>query len=228
MPPLLIADKVYRHYRVGTGTVQALAPISLTVNRGDFIVVRGASGSGKSTLMALLAGLEIPSGGQVKFLGRSLHLAPPLELARIRNRHFGFVFQSPHMLHDRTVIENVMLAAHYNPELSHQEAKRKAHQLLSYVGLETLVDRRPRTLSGGELQRAAFARALLCDPDILFADEPTGNLDADNSHALLEMLRQQCQQQRAVVMVTHDELAMIYGTRTLVLDKFHLQTGQNP
>lgn len=227
MPPLLVADNVCRHYRVGNGTVQALAPISLTVDRGDFIVVRGASGSGKSTLLALLAGLEIPSDGQVQFLGYSLDLARPPELARIRNRHFGFVFQSPHMLHDRTVIENVMLPAHYNPLLSPQEAKQRAYQLLSYVGLETLIDRRPQTLSGGELQRAAFARALLCNPDILFADEPTGNLDAENSQSLLKMLREQCQQQRAVVMVTHDELAMNYGTRFLVLDKFQLQAGQS-
>ncbi len=228
MVPLLVADNVCRHYKVGNGTVHALSPISLTVERGDFIVVRGASGSGKSTLLALMAGLEMPSDGQVRFLGHCLHVMRATELARIRNRHFGFVFQSPHMLHDRTIMENVLLAAHYNPQLPPQEAKKRADQLLSYVGLQALVNRRPQTLSGGELQRAAFARALLCNPDILFADEPTGNLDAENSQALLEMLRQQCRQQRAVVMVTHDELAMTYGTRSLVLDKFHRQTGQSP
>lgn len=217
---LLAADTVYRDYHNGTGTVRALSPVSLHVSPGEFLVIRGPSGSGKSTLLALLSGMDRPSGGEVRFHGEPLDLNDETRMARIRNGHFGFIFQSPHVLHDRTVLENVALPARYHPTMSLLQAAERATRLLDYVGLGSLAARLPKTLSGGELQRVAFARALLCDPDIIFADEPTGNLDGDNSCKILDLLREQCDAQRTVIMVTHDERAMSYGSRLMTLDKF--------
>jgi len=224
---LIEAHNVCRDFATEASRIRALSPISLEIATGDFIVIRGPSGSGKSTLLSLLAGLDRPTGGKVFFRGIALHDAGQSALARLRNRHFGFIFQSPHMLYDRTVIENVALPATYNAQILQTAAKTRALDLLDYVGLSGLAQRRPQTLSGGELQRVAFARALLCHPEIIFADEPTGSLDADNSRLILNLLKGQCKQQRTVIMVTHDDQAMTYGSRIIHLDKFAAQ-GRSP
>ncbi len=217
---ILEAREVFRDFNAGTSTVRALAATSLQVQRGEFVVVRGPSGSGKSTLLSLLSGMDRPSGGTVCFQGEPLHMLTEKKLAGVRNRHFGFIFQSPHALYDRTVVENVSLPARYSETLQPKDVEERARQLLEYVGLSPLAERFPNTLSGGELQRVAFARALLCDPEVVFADEPTGSLDAENSRKLLELLQDQIAMQRTVVMVTHDEQAMTYGSRIINLDKF--------
>jgi ABC-type lipoprotein export system ATPase subunit len=219
---LLEAKNVFRDFWAGATRVRALALISLAVSQGEFVVVRGPSGSGKSTLLSLLSGMDRPSGGAVYFQGKSLHASSESELAGIRNRHFGFIFQSPHVLHDRTVAENVSLPARYsyNQDMKKKEVLERTYQLLDYVGLSALACRFPNTLSGGEMQRVAFARALFCDPEVIFADEPTGSLDGENSRRMLELLLEQCAMNRTVIMITHDEKAMAYGSRLVNLDKF--------
>lgn len=216
---LLEAHHVYRNYTVGGNTITALNPISLQLSAGEFLVIRGPSGSGKSTLLHLLSGMETPSGGEVFFSGKSLHHLCNKKQALIRNRYFGFVFQTPHVLYDRTVLENVILPGHYNSDKNTDNLRDQATELLVYVGIEDLARRMPSTLSGGELQRVVFARSLICDPHIIFADEPTGSLDQENSEKIIELLHDQLQRNRAVIMVTHDLQAMNYGSRQIILDK---------
>lgn len=226
--PLLEARHISRDFNTRTSHVRALASISLTIMGGEFIVIRGPSGSGKSTLLSLLAGMDFPTTGTVLFQGITMENLDPSALAKLRNRHFGFIFQSAHMLYDRTVIENVALPAQYNLDMTAAQATARANELLDYVDLRPLAKRRPQTLSGGELQRVAFARALLCNPDLIFADEPTGSLDAENSRIILELLQKQCEQQRTVVMVTHDENAMSYGSKIVHLSKFSVEDDAAP
>jgi len=223
---VLEASEIFRDFLVGNTQVRALVPVSITVRHGEFVVISGPSGSGKSTLLSLLSGMDRPSGGDVSFRGKSLRNLTESELAKVRNKYFGFIFQSPYMLYSRTVLENISLPARYNPTLNFKDALKRAHTLLDYVGLSSLAKRFPNTLSGGELQRVAFARALLCDPEVIFADEPTGSLDAENSLKLLELLQEQCTEKRVVVMVTHNEEAISYGSRVIGLDKFNQKCAE--
>ena len=193
--------------------------LDLSVLSGDFYAVLGPSGVGKSTLLSLMCGLDRPSRGKVVFQGLDLAQAETSELVRLRSEQFGFVFQSPYHLNYRTVLENIMMPALYSRQYTRNKAQERARFLASYVGIEALADRMPGTLSGGELQRMVFARALLLEPNIVFADEPTGSLDQENSNNILELLREQAQAGRAVVMVTHDADAAGYATKVLNLTK---------
>ena len=214
---LLAAVDVSRHYQLGDRRFLALSNVTTTVEAGEFKVVKGPSGAGKSTLLQLLSGLDKPSSGQVLLRGEDIYQLADTRLSRLRNHSFGFVFQTPHMLHQKSVLDNVLLPSLYAP--TGCDYTSRATQLLSYVGLSQLESRSPSTLSGGELQRVGFARALLMDPVIIFADEPTGSLDQAASNRLLDMLREQTDKGRAVVMATHDQQAMSYGSATLILEK---------
>ncbi len=216
---LLKAIDISRSYTLGGRVVQALDNVSLEVAENDFLIVTGPSGSGKSTFLNILSGFDHPTTGDVTYRGASLFLPGNLNIARIRNSSFGFIYQTPHLLADKTVLENVALAFHYGEWVERKEVLAKCRQLLDYVGLIALSDRHPGTLSGGEMQRVVFARALAREPDIIFADEPTGSLDEDNSEKILEMLKQQTKQGRAVIMVTHEADAISYGTSFLSLQK---------
>lgn len=218
-PSLLKACDICRNYQVGGSNVPALDRISLQVASGDFLVITGPSGAGKSTLLYLLSGMERPSGGEVFFSGKSLKNCGEKELAEIRNSYFGFVFQTPHVLYDRTVLENVILPGRYALSEKPAAILARAKELLGYVGIEYLAERMPNTLSGGELQRMVFARSLVCNPQIIFADEPTGSLDQANSIKILELLQDQSAQNRAVIMVTHDPQAIPHGAKQLILKK---------
>lgn len=217
--PLLEARDVGRDFAAPGGAVRALPPVSLRVGPGELLVIRGPSGSGKTTLLHLLSGLDRPSRGEVLFRGRSLAALAPAELARLRNRAFGFIFQQPHLLHDRTVLENVVLPCHYGPAPRSDENRRRGQALLARVGLAELAGRYPATLSGGEMQRLVFARALIMEPEIIFADEPTGSLDGDNSRRLLDLLEAETRRGRAVVLVTHDPQVMRRGSASHTLVK---------
>lgn len=197
-----------------------MAPVSVRVYRGEFLIVTGPSGSGKSTFLNILGGLDQPSSGEVLYRGQSLKTLDEPALARLRNETFGFVFQSPHILPDRTVLENVLLPFQYGAGISSNDKHNRSRQLLEYVGLADLAARYPNTLSVGELQRVVFARALVRNPEIILADEPTGSLDADNSRRLLGLLKDQVSKGRTIIMVTHDEQAMKIGARHLRIDKY--------
>ena len=213
------ARSISRSFPDGGRVTPVLAPVSLGLDHGAFLAVTGPSGSGKSTLLNLLSGLDQPSAGEVRFRDRPLHRMDGRTLAGLRNQSFGFIFQTPHVLADKTVIENVALPTHYGPPLGRRRVRARCRELLRYVGLDGLEARRPNTLSGGELQRLVFARALVNDPEVIFADEPTGSLDPVQSGRVLDLLRDQAERGRVVVMVTHDQVAARYGNRHLRLEK---------
>ncbi|MDX8390358.1 MAG: ABC transporter ATP-binding protein [Mariprofundaceae bacterium] len=217
--PLLQASNLCRTYRSGEHSVVALAPVSLCINAGEFLTIGGPSGSGKSTLLHLLSGLDRPSSGKVLFQQQSLTDLSIEGLAALRNRDFGFVFQTPHLLTDKTVIENVLLPFTYSDQGFSPSATARCRALLTHVGLVDMEDRYPSTLSGGEMQRVVFARALALEPKIIFADEPTGSLDAANAKQVLALLTEQADLGRAVVMVSHDAEALELGTTKLLLKK---------
>ena len=228
-PVLLQAEAVTRAYTAENRP--ALQSVSFSLQAGDFLVITGPSGSGKSTLLNIAGGLDKPTNGQVRYHGDDLHALDESRLAELRNGAFGFVFQTPHLLMDRTVLENVALPFKYGREVDVALVRERAIGLINYVGLADMIDRYPNTLSGGEMQRVVFARALAREPDIVFADEPTGSLDADNSQRLLELLKDQASRGRAVIMATHDPEAMSYGSRHLRLNKFQPEAtkeGRNP
>jgi ABC-type lipoprotein export system ATPase subunit len=216
---VLLAENLGKRYRKG-GTVQtALAGVSVELRPHDFLVLTGVSGSGKSTLLHLLSGLETPSTGRVVYRGQDLAQCSFSALARLRNAAFGFIFQTPHLLAEKSLAENVCLPLQYGTPVSSRQARLCAEQALALVGLEGFGHRFPATLSGGELQRTVFARVLAQDPAVLFADEPTGSLDADNSERILDLLRSQAEQGRCVVLATHDLRLVNSGTAHLHLKK---------
>ena len=200
-------------------TTKILSGLNLQIDAGDFYAVLGPSGVGKSTLLSIMCGLDKPSAGDVRFNGQSIVDAGSDQLVRMRNQDFGFVFQSPYHLNYRTVIENILLPSIYSQKYTRAQALERANYLIHYVGIEGLENRLPANLSGGELQRMVFARALLLEPKIIFADEPTGSLDKANSDKILALLTEQSQQNCAVVMVTHDHHAASYATKVLNLYK---------
>jgi putative ABC transport system ATP-binding protein len=216
---ILTAENISRHFLIGGRQVQALDTVTLSVSAGDFLVITGPSGSGKSTLLNLLSGFDKPTTGTVCFHGRGLESLGNGEAAVLRNRSFGFIYQTPHLLADKTVLENVKLPFHYGDWCDQEAVTGRCLDLLEYVGLSDLTDRYPSTLSGGEMQRVVFARALAREPEIIFADEPTGSLDGVNSDKILKMLRDQTEKGRSVIMVTHDNEAIRFGSSQLVLQK---------
>lgn len=214
------ARGVSRRFALQEKQVVALPLVSLEVRAEEFVAVTGPSGSGKSTLLNLLSGLDTPTSGEVFFRGESLASLRDRQLARLRNEAFGFIFQTPHILPYKTVAENVALPLQYDHRRSAAAMQSSVDALLSYVGLSDLAPRYPTTLSGGELQRLVFARALVNNPAVIFADEPTGSLDAENSRRLLELLREQAHCGTPIIMASHDPRAIEYSTRRIDLDKF--------
>ncbi len=207
-----------RHYERGPQTVRALDGVSLELREGEFLALVGSSGSGKSTLLNLVAGLDRPSKGDVEVKGRSLSDLNQRDLANYRARHTGMIFQSFNLIGHYSALENVALALAFTGT-PHTQRAEQARAQLSELGLSDRVDHRPADLSGGEQQRVAIARALVTDPDLLFADEPTGNLDQDNSQQIVELLAGLCGKGRSVLMTTHDlELAGRYAHRILRLN----------
>ena len=208
------ATKVYRR---GRTEVRALAGVSLQVPRGQFLSVMGPSGSGKSTLLNLLGALDVPSGGQLRIDGRELSRMGDEELSRFRRERLGFIFQFFNLLPTLTALENVMLPGLLSggPQA---KLRARAVELLETVGLGGRTHHRPDELSGGEMQRVAVARALLSEPAVLLADEPTGNLDSRTGVEVLRLLREATRVRGlTVVMVTHDLNAAAVGDRILRL-----------
>ena len=210
-------------YDLGETHLRVLQGVDLDVAKGEVVFLRGASGAGKSTLLYILAGLEHPREGTLEFEGEQLFAQKGNRQAILRNRRMGFVFQSYFLLPELTALENVILPAMLGG-LPNKGSEAKARELLDRVGLSGRLDHLPSQLSGGEQQRVAIARALVNDPGILFADEPTGNLDATTGAGIIELLLGLARQDgRTFVAVTHDPALSALGDRQLYLKDGHLE-----
>ncbi len=207
---LISASGLQRTFHEGGRELRVLRGIDISVQRGQMVAVLGASGSGKSTLLHLLGGFDRPTSGSVTFDGKNIYDLPGVKLDRYRNQHVGFVFQFYHLLPELTALENVMIAAMirrgpFSWLAGHSAAKQRALALLERVGLKDRTRHRPAKLSGGERQRVAIARALMNQPDVLLADEPTGNLDRNTGANILQLLTELHAEGQTMVIVTHDE-----------------------
>ena len=205
-----------KSYAQGRRTVDAVRGVTLAVNEGEFVAIMGPSGSGKSTLMHLIGALDTPSSGMVTLFGRDLAAMSDRERAHLRRDRIGFVFQAFNLLPTLTAAENVALPLLLG-HARRADAIKRACAALDRVGLGDRVDHFPDEMSGGEMQRAAVARALVTSPDVVLCDEPTGNLDSTNSREVLAMLAALPGPGRAVVMVTHDGAAAKSGTRIVTI-----------
>ncbi len=207
---ILKAEVLYKAYRMGATRVQVLKGVDLAVRKGEFVAIVGASGSGKSTLLHILGGLDRPDKGAVSFEGRDLGKISAGELNRYRNKMVGFVFQFYHLLDELNVLENVYLPTMASKSIAgwlacRRGAKDRAGQLLAELGLSDRAKHKPYQLSGGERQRVAIGRALMNEPKLLLADEPTGNLDSATGNGILDTLEKLNRAGQTVVMVTHDQ-----------------------
>ncbi|MGB1253129.1 MAG: ABC transporter ATP-binding protein [Candidatus Promineifilaceae bacterium] len=215
MAGIIEADRVSKTYTIGERTLTVLKDVSVTIEAGEFVAIIGSSGSGKSTLLSLLSGLDTPTTGRLRVAGQDITDLSEDELAPLRNKTIGFVFQSFHLVPSLSAIENVMFPA----ELAGKRGARiSAEKLLTRVGIANRADNFPHQLSGGEKQRVAICRSLINNPAILFADEPTGNLDSNNGAAILDQLLElQREQQTTLVMVTHDPTIAARADRVIEL-----------
>ena len=210
MTPRLMARGLRRSFRIGGASIEVLRSIDIDIAAGESVFLCGASGAGKTTLLYTLAGLETPEAGTVDFEGQSLYDLSGNALARLRNKHMGFVFQSYFLLPELTALENVLLPA----LIRGKSELARGRDLLERVGLLGRIDHLPAELSGGEQQRVAIARSLINDPAILFADEPTGNLDSKNGEVIINLLLALSKADgRSLAVVTHDENLARRGDR---------------
>jgi putative ABC transport system ATP-binding protein len=218
--PIIEAANVSKSYGVGAGRVLALRDVNLTIRSGELTVLMGPSGSGKTTLLSILGCMLAPSGGIARICGTSINGAGPEQLATIRRRHIGFVFQSYHLFSTLTAAENVQLALDVRGEHGPQ-AVAKAEEMLASVGLSSKTASFPRQLSGGEQQRVAIARAIVANPSAILADEPTAALDSVNGHAIMTILAGIAKERnRAVLVVTHDPRLFGFADRIV-----HIEDG---
>lgn len=225
---LIKAQGIHKLYAQGAGKLHILKGVDLNIYENEALCIVGASGAGKSTLMHILGALDFPDEGQVFFKDQNLFSLSDEQLAEYRNRSLGFVFQSHHLLAEFTALENVTLPARLKG-LSPQEARMKAERLLSKVGMEHRLGHFPTQLSGGELQRVAIARALVNDPEILFADEPTGNLDSRNGTMVQDLFFDLIKQMKiTLVVVTHDIKFAERFKRILRMQDGHWLVEPNP
>ena len=215
--PLVNARNVGKTYWIGKRSLEVLRKVDLQVSRGEFLVVRGASGAGKSTLLHCLGGLDTPTTGEIWFDGKNLAALSGLELSRFRNRKIGFVFQAYHLLPELDALENVCLPARM-ARMDAAPAEARGRELLKRVGLGQRMDHRPNELSGGEQQRVAIARALINEPDLILADEPTGNLDSHTGEEIIELLcALRAERQTTLIIATHGAQAAARAPRVIEL-----------
>jgi ABC-type lipoprotein export system ATPase subunit len=224
--PLLLARALAKTYAMGGRSLEVLRGVDLTVTRGEFLALRGASGAGKSTLLYLIGGLDSPNAGEIFFKGQNLANFSEAELTQFRSRRVGFIFQAYHLLPELTALENVCLPARV-ARISAGQAGRRGRELLTRVGLKDRTDHKPSELSGGEQQRVAIARALINEPELLLADEPTGNLDSKTGGEIIELLKNLCsEKQMTLVIATHDEKVAARAERTIQLVDGQVQSQQ--
>ena len=226
--PSIHVANLTKSIRNGSRSVEILRGISFDVQRGEFVAMVGASGSGKSTLLGLLAGLDTPTSGEVVLAGSAVSYLPEDELALLRGRLIGFVFQSYQLIPTLTALENVLLPYELNATGSRSDGVERARSLLSSVGLSDREHHYPVQLSGGEQQRVALARAFVLRPPIVLADEPTGNLDSRNGEQVMQLLLDLNQREgTTLVLVTHDPAVAAHASRILTIRDGALLSDQN-
>lgn len=211
---LIRIQNISRRYQMGSETVHALRDVSLEIQRGEYVAIMGPSGSGKSTLMNLLGCLDTPSGGQYELNGSLVSEMNDNQLAEIRNREIGFVFQTFNLLPRSDALRNVELPLVYAGVSAH-ERRRIAMEALTHVGLADRVHHKPNELSGGQRQRVAIARALVNKPSILLADEPTGNLDSKTGTEIMALFRRLADGGNTIILVTHEEDVARHARRVI-------------
>jgi putative ABC transport system ATP-binding protein len=216
MSSLIETNDIHKHFLMGTSVVEVLKGISLTVERGEFIAVMGASGSGKSTLLNILGCLDRPTSGSYRFDGMDVVTSSDRILSRMRAEHIGFVFQTFNLLHHLTVYENVELAFFYGRG-GGDAAEEKILQAITKVGLIHRLYHRPAELSGGEMQRVAIARALCKEPEMILADEPTGNLDSRMGMEILDIFGELHDTGSTIIMITHDREVAARAQRIVIM-----------
>ena len=202
--PVIELKNIQRHFKMGNETVKALRGINLNINRGEYVALMGPSGSGKSTLMNIIGALDTPTSGKYRLNGQEVEKLSDNELAKIRNKEIGFVFQTFNLLPRTTALDNVALPLVYAGKSKAQRTER-AKEVLKTVGLADRMTHKPNELSGGQRQRVAVARALVNKPSIILADEPTGNLDSKTSEEIMELFNDLHRKGHTIVLVTHEE-----------------------
>jgi lipoprotein-releasing system ATP-binding protein len=230
---ILRASGIRRAFKMGDSEVEVLKGVDLAIRRGEFIAIEGRSGSGKSTLLHIMGALDSPDAGSIEFEGQDFLRLSSAGRSRLRNRQFGFVFQFYHLLPELNVLENTLLAPMIERSwLSFRGHKKeltaRAHEVLESLGMGHRLKHKPSQLSGGERQRVAIARALMNSPRVLFADEPTGNLDAETGRQIMTVLEKlHGDQGQTIVMVTHDRALARTADRALVLREGKLQRAED-
>ena len=218
---LLRAERLSKYYFLGDQKIMVLKDLSLAINRGEFVVIAGSSGSGKTTLLSILSGLDRPSSGRISMAHRDITDLTEDQLAPVRNTLTGFVFQAFHLIPSLNSIENIMFPAELKKD---PDARKKAQALLDQVGLQNRGKNFPEQLSGGEQQRVAICRALINDPEIVFADEPTGNLDSENSQSIISLLVDlHRDRQMTLVIATHSQSLATRADRVVRLHDGRIQ-----
>ncbi|WP_456341762.1 ABC transporter ATP-binding protein [Thermovibrio sp.] len=213
MEAIIKAENLVKVYRTESEEVVALKGVNLELSKGEFSLLMGASGSGKSTLLHLLGGLDKPTRGRVLYKGRDLNTFSPKELALFRNKKVGFVFQFHYLINELTLLENVMAPALIGGA-PYEEAEKRAGELLKRVGLGHRLSHKPFEVSGGEKQRAAVARALINSPEVVLADEPTGNLDSQTAHSVVSLMKElNAELGTAFLIATHNRELETYAAR---------------
>lgn len=211
---LIRTENLTKVYKLGAVVVSALRGVSVEIDKGEYVAITGPSGSGKSTFMHLLGCLDTPSSGKYFFQGKDVTGLSDIELSRLRNKSIGFVFQTFNLLPRLTVLQNVELPLIY-AKIDSKTRIKKTEAMLERVGLRHRKMHRPNELSGGEMQRVAIARALINNPEVVFADEPTGNLDSQTGKEIMSLFNELAQEGNTIILVTHDPNIARYARRQL-------------
>ena len=215
---IMKATQLCKSFANNGGQNHVLDMVNLEIYDGDFTVIMGSSGAGKSTLLYALSGMDKPTGGEVFYRDRAISHLKEKEMASLRAKEFGFVFQQAHLVSNLTLFENVAVTGYLNKNQSEKRVKERAMELLARMNVEGAAKRLPSQVSGGEAQRAAIARAMMNEPGMIFADEPTGALNKRNTQEVLNLLTQLNENGQNILMVTHDIKAAIRATRLLYLE----------
>lgn len=219
--PVIEVRDLYKIYRVGDEKVRALNGVDFSIYKGEFCAIVGTSGSGKSTLLNMLAGLEKPTKGEIIITGEHMEKKNENQLVKFRREHIGFIFQSFNLMPTMDAVENVMLPLTFQG-MDKKLRRKKAEEVLELVNLKKHMKHKPTQMSGGQQQRVGVARALVVNPEIIFADEPTGNLDSHTSEEVMELMKKVVREQKqTLVMVTHDNHLAGYADRI-----FHIIDGK--
>ncbi|MCE5341049.1 MAG: ABC transporter ATP-binding protein [Planctomycetaceae bacterium] len=227
---ILSCKNIFKSYKMGAMKLEVLKGVDMNIAKGEFIAIKGASGSGKSTLLHILGTLDKPDKGSVFYCGKDLNSFSGTKINEFRNKKIGFVFQFYHLLDELTVLQNVLLAPMIQTGtlgwlMKAGQAKKAALKLLDEMGLSARIEHRPFQLSGGERQRVAIARALINAPDVILADEPTGNLDSETGNDILKVLEKLNSAGQTIVMVTHDDRIAAKAQRIIRLTDGKISTN---